>query len=87
MEPNIILVTVAIGCGIANVTLSIMIAYQLEKRGIHVNFLLLRLFILKYLGQYREVTRKETGKTGRLFPAWIISINLALVFVILGLIL
>ena len=87
MEPTIILITMAIGCGIVNVTLSIMIAYQLEKRGININFLLLRIFILKYLGQYREVTRKETGKTGLLFPAWIISINLAFVFVILGLIL
>jgi len=61
------------------VVASIMIMHQLNKRNIPTNFLLARLFIPKYAGQYRDITRQETGRTGGLFYVWVVSINLALV--------
>ena len=72
-------------CGVAS---AVMIAGSLQKRGIKVNWVWLRLLILsKYLGQYRDVTRQETGRIGPLFYSYIIAMNVALVFGITGLIL
>jgi hypothetical protein len=48
-----------------------------------VSFLFLRILIPKYASQYKEITLKETGKVGPLFYHWIISINIALISVIL----
>lgn len=59
---------------------SIMIYDQLKKRNIKVSFLFIRFLIPFYAHRYKEITIAETGKTGRLFYYWIISINTALVF-------
>jgi len=64
------------------VVTTILIYEALRKRGLEVNFLLLRLLALKYASQYREITREESGKTGPLFFHWIFSINVALIAVI-----
>jgi hypothetical protein len=61
------------------VTTTMLIYDALRKRDFNVNFLLLRLLAPKYASQYREITRKETGRTGPLFFHWIFSINTALV--------
>jgi hypothetical protein len=66
-----------------HVTATIMIYEALRKRGVKVSFILLRLLAPKYASQYREITRKETGRTGPLFYHWIVSINIALVAAIL----
>lgn len=65
------------------VVTSILIYDYLRKKGIKVSFLFLRFLIPKYAGQYKEITKSETGKTGTLFYQWIISINTALVVAIL----
>ena len=62
--------------GICNISIQIMIANHLRKRGYSVNFWLIRFFILRYLRQYREATIKEYGKTGPLFFAFIVSLTL-----------
>jgi len=82
--PFIVLALICVACGIAA---SIMIASFLSKRGIEINYLLFRLFIFKWAGQYRKITIEETGKPGPLFYWFITSWNLALVFVIVGAIL
>ena len=69
------------------VVVSILIMNELQKRDIKINFFLLRLLLPKYVNQYKKITKKETGKVGVLFYYWIISINAALVFVIVGMIL
>jgi hypothetical protein len=69
------------------VILSIMIVHELSKRGVKINFILLRLYIIKYIHQYKQLTLKETGKTGPLYYPCIVSVNLALVLAIVGLIL
>jgi hypothetical protein len=54
-----------------------MIMAALDRRGIKTSILLSRLYILKYVSQYRAVTIEETGHAGLLFYLWIISVNLA----------
>jgi len=65
---------------------SILIAAVLERRGVKINFLLIRFLIPKYAHQYKTVTKQETGKTGPLFYWWVLSINLALVSFLVALI-
>jgi hypothetical protein len=56
----------------------------LMQRKTPVNFIFLRLFLFKYVSQYREITLRETGHVGPWFYSFIISMNLALVLVIAG---
>ena len=56
-----------------------MIVHQLSKRGVKINFFLLKLLIIKYIHQYKQITLEETGKVGPLFYPCIVSINMALV--------
>jgi len=79
-----ILALISVSWGIAT---SIMITSFLSKRGIKINFLLFRLFIFKWVGQYRKITIEETGKPGLLFYWFITSWNVALVFAIIGIVL
>ena len=68
---------------------SIMIVHQLLKRGVKINFflLLLKLYLIKYISQYKRITTEETGQPGPLFYPCIVSVNLALVLAIAGLVL
>ena len=66
-----------------HVTTTILIYDALQKRNFKMNFLLWRLLAPKYASQYREITRKETGRTGPLFYHWIASINVALIAAVL----
>jgi len=65
---------------------SIMIYNELKKRNVRVNFILIRFMIISYANQYKEITKKETGKVGALFYHWIIAINMALVFAVAAII-
>jgi hypothetical protein len=80
----IVLALIGVACGIAA---SIMIASFLSRRGVKINYLFIRLFIFRYVRQYRKVTMEETGKPGPLSYWFITSWNLALVFAIVGIVL
>ena len=80
----LILALMSVAWGIVT---SIMITSFLSKRGIRINYLFLRLFIFKYVSQYRKITLEETGKPGPLFYSSITAWNLALLFAIVGVIL
>jgi len=69
------------------VIFSIMIVNEVSKRGVKINFFLLRLYIIKYIHEYRKITKEETGKVGPLYYPCIVSVNLALVLAIVGLLL
>ena len=79
-----ILALICVAWGIAN---SVMLTYFLSKRGIKINYLLFRLFIFRYVSQYRKITMEETGKPGPLFYWSLTAWNLALLFAIIGIIL
>ena len=66
---------------------SIVIASFLSKRGIEINLLFFRVLVLKYIHQYHKITTQENGKPGPWFYSYIMSMNLALVFTIVGIVL
>jgi len=78
-----LLVILILACGAWAVVASVLIARYLEKHGISVDFLWLRVMILKYLGQYRKVTLKETQRVGPLFYHYVVPLTVALVLVII----
>jgi len=77
----------AIPCVLAGIILMMAMATSMQKRGHQVNWLWIRLYIFKYISQYRKVTIQETGRSGPLFFPFVISMNAALVFVVVGLLL
>jgi len=77
----------AIFSALINVMITIFIIRELQKRGVKINFFLLRLLIPKYVHQYKKMTLEETGSVGKLFFWWIVSINLTWILFIIGLVL
>ncbi len=74
---GLIAVSVGIGCFIAMVSF-------IQQRGVKINWFLIKLYMPRYVGKYREITIRETERPGALFYRFVISMNLALVMVILG---
>ena len=79
----LILALVSVGFG---VVFSMVIVREVSKRGVKINYPLLRLYIIKYVDQYQQLTRKEMGKAGPLYYPCVVSYITALVFVIVYLI-
>ena len=46
----------AIICAICGTVLMVMIAAFLAKRGIKINYVFLKLYLIKYIHQYRKLT-------------------------------
>jgi len=88
MNVSDILFAVAIVSVLWGVASAVLIAEALRKRGVKVNWVFLRFLILsKYLGQYRDITRQETGRSGPLFYSYVVAMNLAFVAAIAGIVL
>lgn len=66
---------------------SIVITSYLSKRGIKINLLFFRILVFRYIHQYHQITKREEGKPGPWFYSYIISMNLALVLAIIGVVL
>ena len=81
-----LLLGIGIGFAAINVVLSILIIGELSNRKIPVNYFLLRLFMIKYVNQYKNATISESGKPGSYYYLWLASINLTLVFCVIGII-
>jgi hypothetical protein len=79
-----LLMVLALAAVVVNVVLSIIITARLQKRGVKINYFLIRLLIPKYVHQYRAITLEEQGTVDGLFYGWIISINAALIFGVAG---
>ena len=77
----LILALVCVLCGVVS---SIMIISFLSKRGTKINYFLIRIYIIKYINQYRNITEEETGKVGPLFYSSVVSFILALLFAVVG---
>jgi hypothetical protein len=60
-----------------------MVSY-ISKRGHKISILFIRLLMFKYVHQYSVITRQENGKSGGWFYSFIVSMNFALVCVIIG---
>jgi len=62
---------------------SILIFNYLKKRGENIHFIWLRFQMISNANKYAKCTKAEQGKTGPLFYWWVISINLALLLMVL----
>jgi len=69
------------------VVFSMMMVRELSRRGVKIKLVLLRLYLIKYVNQYRQLTLKEAGKVGPLYYPCIIAFNLALFLALAGLLL
>jgi len=76
--------SLAIFCAMFSVVITMIIISELQKRKIKINFFLLRLFIPKYIHQYKKITLEETGKVGALYYWFVVSINLAWMLAVVG---
>jgi hypothetical protein len=82
--PTVLLIA-AVAC-VACATVSVvLISVDLDRRGLRTPLPLLRALVFRNLDRYRTATRAETGKTGILFYAFVIPINLALLFALAAL--
>ena len=79
MKTAHLFLAIAVCCGAWAGVTSARICSYLRKKNVPVSFLWLRVLIIKYVRQYREITLRETGSVGPLFYHFVISINLALV--------
>jgi hypothetical protein len=69
---------------LTNVVILILIMAALDRREYKTNILLARIYTFKYLSAYKEATRKETGRPGRLYSLWIFTIILAAAAAVVG---
>jgi len=83
MEIIFILALISTSWGVVS---AIVMANFIARRGYKINLLFIRLLILKYIHQYSEITTEENGKPGKWFYSYIVSMNLALLLAIAGLI-
>ncbi len=69
---------------IFNVVVTMIIVTKLSRRGVKINIIFLRFLFPKYVHQYKKMVSLETGKESPLYYSWLVSINLALVLCIVG---
>lgn len=66
----------------SGIVLSMMIVGEVSKRGVKINYFLIRLFLIKYIHEYKRLTTQETGRVGPLYYPCIVSYQLALLFAV-----
>ena len=77
----------AVASAVWGVVSSIVITSFLARRGVKINYVFIKVLILKYVHQYRKITLQENGRPGPWFYSYVISMNLALVLTIVGIVL
>ncbi len=78
------LALLSVGWGIVS---GIVITSFVSERGTKINYFLYRIYIIKYVNQYKQITEEENGKPGPWFYSFVISMNLTWVFAIIGILL
>jgi hypothetical protein len=79
------LVALALLCVLWGIVSSIKIVLYLTGRGVRINYIFMRVLVLKYISQYHDMTATENGRPGPWFYSYITSMLLALVFAVTGL--
>jgi hypothetical protein len=78
------LLFLAVVCGALAVVSAVMITAELDRRGMKTPFPFIGPMIFRNLTRYRLITLEESGRTGPLFYAYVIPINLAMVLALLA---
>jgi len=74
----------AIASVVWGVISGIMITNFVAERGTKINFFLYRIYIFKYISQYKQITEAEEGRPGIWFYSYIFSFWGAVAFALLG---
>jgi len=80
MSVPAILLYLAVACVAWAVVSAVLITAALDRRGITTPFPFIGALIFRNLIRYRDITREETGRVGRLFYSYVVPINAALLF-------
>jgi hypothetical protein len=67
---------------VSGIVFSMMIVGEVAKRGVKINYFLIRLLLIKYISEYKRLTTQETGRAGPLYYPCIVSYQLALLFAV-----
>ena len=67
------LALISVGWGIVSM---IAMTSFVSERGTKINYFLYRLYVIKYVNQYKQITEAEDGKPGSRFYSFIVSMNL-----------
>lgn len=84
MPATYLFAILAATCIVWYIVATIRIMDYVQKKGVKINWFLIRMLLFSYVGKYRKLTREETGKTGDWFYHFVIAINAALIFAILA---
>ncbi len=84
MDAKALFAMLAAACIVWHIVTNARIVNYLQKKGVKINWFLIRMLLPYYAGRYQKLTRAETGQTGPLFIQWLASINAVLVFAILA---
>ena len=87
MTVNTLFPVLAILGALWGVVSLVLIASFLSKRGVKINYIFFKVLMLKYIHQYSKITMQENSRPGPSFYSFVISVNLALVFAIAGIML
>lgn len=79
--PFLVLTLVSVAVGVVS---SVAVTAYVSERGVKVNYFLWRKMILQYFNDYVTMTKKETGRPGVWYYAFVVSMTLALVFAVVG---
>ena len=80
----LVLAIISVAWGLVS---SIGIVSFLMARGHKINFIFIRLLIIKYVHDYQVITTREDGHPGPWFYSYITAMNLALIFAVIGMLL
>jgi len=72
----------SVGWGIVSM---VVITNFVAERGTKINYFLYRLYVIKYVNRYKQITEAENGEPGPWFYSFIVSMNFALMSSIVGL--
>ena len=67
MDLGTVLAILALAGALASIHAGVLIAKDLQSRGISAKPIMVRWMIFKYMAQYRRITLEETGKVGPLY--------------------
>ena len=74
-------------CVVWGIVSMIAITSFVAERGTKINFFLYRIYIFKYVNEYKQITEAENGEPGPWFFSFLISMNMTLVLTVVGAIL
>jgi len=66
---------------------SMVITAFVAARGTKINYFLYRLYIIKYVNQYKQITEAESSRPGPWFYSFVVCMLLALILFVIGVIL